>query len=171
MRRRALALLLLLPLGLIAGCDSEPAPTGGVGVAVDSAGRLVAVLALCPQHQIDWLEVKDESTGTRTTITPSDPSTVGTVVILTGPIAGDPRPEGALDVIDRSHDYTLSGGTVNVQDPKKVGNLLQVRFKLDTVLKTAKLRQGSVLAWAPKATEPAVQAKKEFTDRTLERCD
>jgi hypothetical protein len=140
------AVAAVLALG---GCSSSS--TGQIAVAMDPAGRLVAVVAVCGGHRLSSLTLTDENTFATVTVRPSEPPTFGGTVILTGPI-GDPRPEGLLDLLDRSHTYTLTGATRETESDKDSGTLPQVRFKLDTVVRDRKLRQGSVLVASPDGT-------------------
>ena len=91
------------------GACSKP-PTGQVAVAMDPAGRLVAVVAVCSGHRLVSLTLTDETSGTTSTVRLDQPPPFGGTVILTSPI-GDTRPEGVFDLLDRSHAYTLTGAT------------------------------------------------------------
>jgi hypothetical protein len=96
-----------------------------------------------------------------------EPPSFGGSVILTGPI-GDPRPEGAFDLLDRSHTYTLAGTTKAADSDKDSGTVPQVRFKLDSVVRDRKLRQGSVLTAGAEGT--ATVEKTAFVEEARRSC-
>jgi hypothetical protein len=128
--------------GSLAGCS--PAVTGHVALAVDPAGRLIAVTAVCPGEHLGWLTLADETTGARTTVVPPTQPAFGGALLLTGPV-GDPHPEGLLDLLDRDHEYTLDGGTAKPDSTDSTGRVAGVRFRLGAALAEPKLRQGYVL--------------------------
>ena len=134
---------------------------------MDPAGRLVAVVAVCGGHRLASLTLTDENTFATATVRLREPPAFGGTVILTGPI-GDPRPEGAFDLLDRSHTYTLGGATQEAESDKESGTLPQVRFKLDAVVRDRKLRQGSVLT---ATAEGATTAERgAFVDQARRSC-
>jgi hypothetical protein len=143
--------------------------TGQAGVALDPAGRLVVVLALCDNQLLRSLTLTDESTGTTVTAHPSQTPPVGGTVILTGPIT-NPRPEGVFDLLDPGHDYTLTGSTKKTGSNDESGTLSPVRFKLDNVVKEPKLRQDSVLAPGEDDDSMAVTPKAAFVARARDAC-
>ena len=152
----------------LAGCSSSA--TGYVALAVDPAGRLVAVVAVCEGERIGWLTLTDQTTGTSTTVRPGDTPAFGGTILLTGPV-GDPRPEGALDLLDRGHDYSLDGGTIEADSDDTTGNLAALRFKLDAVVRETRLKQGYVLARGTDDAGTAVVIKREeFVDRASRDC-
>ena len=150
---------------VLGGCSSST--TGRVAVAMDPAGRLVAVVATCPGQRLFSLTLTDENTFSTTTVRLREPPTFGGSVILTGPI-GDPRPEGAFDLLDRSHTYTLAGATRAAESDKDSGTVPQVRFKLDSVVRDRKLRQGSVLAAGAEGT--TTMEKTAFVEEARRSC-
>jgi hypothetical protein len=149
----------------LGGCSSSS--TGQLAVGMDPAGRLVAVVAVCGGHRLASLTLTDENTFTTTTVRPREAPTFGGTVILTGPI-GDPRPEGVFDLLDRSHTYTLGGATKEAEADKDSGTLPQVRFKLDTVVRDRKLRQGSVLSAS--AEGAATTERTAFVEQARRTC-
>jgi hypothetical protein len=165
LRRVAGAVAVLAATGALAGCSSSS--TGQIAVAMDPAGRLIAVVAVCSGHRLASLTLTDENTFTTVTTRPTQPPAFGGTIILTGPI-GEPRPEGALDLLDRSHTYTLAGATKEAESEKDSGTLAQVRFKLDTVVKDRQLRRGSVLIATGDGTEKKERAA--FVDETRRSC-
>lgn len=169
MIRRLLTIVALAALPLpLAACT--PDPTGSLALAVDPAGRLVAVVAVCAGQELAWLSLTDESTGTSTTIAPQNTPDFGATILLTGPV-GDPRPEGALDLLDRGHDYLLTAGTSETGQTEQSGTLAGIRFRLDAALKEKKLSTGSVL-WQGKTPETtAVITRDEFVAGARKRCD
>jgi hypothetical protein len=141
-----------------------------VALALDPAGRLVAVVAVCKGERLGWLTLTDETTGTSTTVRPSDTPTFGGTILLTGPV-GDPRPEGALDLLDRGHDYTLDGATAKANSGESTGDLPALRFKLGAVVKETRLKRGYVLARGRDDAGTAVVIKREeFVDRAKKDC-
>jgi hypothetical protein len=134
---------------------------------MDPAGRLLAVVAACPGQRLATLTLTDENTFATTTVRLKEPPTFGGTVILTGPI-GDPRPEGAFDLLDRSHTYTLTGATKEAESDKDSGTVPQVRFKLDTVVRDRKLRQGSVLTAGADGT--ATIERAAFVEEARRSC-
>jgi hypothetical protein len=88
-------------------------------------------------------------------------------VILTGPIV-DPRPEGVFDLLDRSHQYALTGTTRGVESDEESGPLPSVRFNLNAVVRDRKLREGSVLAASGDGT--AVTERGAFVERARRQC-
>ena len=152
----------------LAACSSSA--TGYVALALDPAGRLAAVVAVCDGQRIGWLTLTDQTTQTSTTVKPSNTPSFGGTILLTGPV-GDPRPEGALDLLDRADDYSLDGGTIEANSDESTGNLAPVRFKLDAVVKEARLKQGYVLARGTDDAGTAVVIKREeFVDRARRDC-
>ena len=160
---RAIAVAAVLSL---AGCSASH--TGHVAIAMDPAGRVQAVLGLCDQQRLASLTLTDETTGTSETTRPKESPAFGATVILTGPIVA-PHPEGIFDLLDRAHDYTLSGTTKKVDAEKESGTLGSVRFTLDAVAKEPKLRQDSVLAIG---NDDAItlMTKADFVKRATEEC-
>jgi hypothetical protein len=170
-----LAAAVVLTAGACGG-DDPPPPPGHLALGSDPAGRLVAVVNLCPGQRLTTITLTDETTGTTVTVRPKEPADEGGVIILTGPI-GDPRPEGLLDVLDRRHQYTLSATTETLppatpsdddEDKPVAGTLAAVRFKLSTVLGNKKLRDGSVLS--VEGTGTAVAERTAFLDRARQAC-
>jgi len=143
--------------------------TGHVAVAMDPAGRLLAVVALCKNQRLGSLTLTDETTGTSTTVRPKQSPPFGGTVILTGPI-GDPRPEGVLDLLDRGHDYTLGGTTRGIESDEETGSFTPVRFKLDDAVREAKLRQAFVLAQNPDGDSTALTEKSAFVAHAAQEC-
>jgi hypothetical protein len=141
MSGRALAFVLagVASLGLVA---CTPAVRGGVAVTLDEQGRLAAVVAVCPGARLGWLTLEDHSSGTRTTYGARRTPSFGEVVTLTGPVDGGP-PQGVLDLLDPSDEYTLDGGTARAGNAS--GRLVGPRFKLGDVLADPQLRKGYVL--------------------------
>jgi hypothetical protein len=164
-RRVASGLAAIAATLVLGGCSSSS--TGQLAVAMDPAGRLVAVVAVCGGHRAASLTLTDENTFATVTVRLKEPPTFGGTVILTGPI-GDPRPEGMFDLLDRSHTYTLGGATKEAESDKDSGALPQVRFKLDTVVRDRKLRQGSVLSASAEGT--ATTERTAFVDQARRSC-
>jgi hypothetical protein len=164
-RRVASGLAAIAATLVLGGCSSSS--TGQLAVAMDPAGRLVAVVAVCGGHRAASLTLTDENTFATATVRLKEPPTFGGTVILTGPI-GDPRPEGMFDLLDRSHTYTLGGATKEAESDKDSGALPQVRFKLDTVVRDRKLRQGSVLSASAEGT--ATTERTAFVDQARRSC-
>jgi hypothetical protein len=165
LRRVAGGLTVIVAALALGGCSSSS--TGQLAVAMDPAGRLVAVVAACGGHRVASLTLTDENTFATATVRLKEPPAFGGTVILTGPI-GDPRPEGMFDLLDRSHTYTLGAATKEAESDKDSGTLPQVRFKLDTVVRDRKLRQGSVLSAAP---DGAVTTERTaFIEQTRRSC-
>jgi hypothetical protein len=160
------AAAVLASLGL-AGCSASH--TGRVAVAMDPAGRLLAVVAVCDQHRLSSLTLTDETTGSSETVKPKDSPAFGATMILTGPIV-NPHPEGVFDLLDRSHEYTLGGATKKSDSDKESGNIAAIRFKLDDVAKEPKLRQDSVLAVNEDSGGLMMMAKPDFVDQARHGC-
>lgn len=156
----------LATLGL-AGCSSSR--TGHAAIAMDPAGRLVAVVALCDSQRLRTLTLTDNTSGSAVTVKPAEAPQLGGTIILTGPIV-NPRPEGVFDVLDISHSYTLSGTTRGPQDDDESGTIPPVPFTLDGVAKDPKLRQDAVLT--PNGDEDGTEviAKAEFVNRAKDEC-
>ena len=161
-----LAAALLAPLSL-AGCSASH--TGQVAVAMDPAGRLLAVVAICDDHRLASLTLTDETTGTNETVRPAQSPAFGATVILTGPIV-NPHPEGVFDLLDRAHDYTLGGSTKKPDSDKESGTIAAIRFKLDDVVKEPKLRQDSVLATNEDASGLRMMARADFVAAARSAC-
>jgi hypothetical protein len=160
------AAALLAPLAL-AGCSASH--TGQVAVAMDPAGRLLGVVAVCDDHRLASLTLTDETTGTTETVRPTQSPAFGGTVILTGPIV-NPHPEGVFDLLDRAHDYTLGGSTKKPDSDKESGTIASIRFKLDDVAKDPKLRQDSVLAVNEDANGVRVMTKSDFVASARGAC-
>jgi hypothetical protein len=166
LRRVSLVLAVLATsLGLTA-CGG-PSVTGYVGLAMDPANRLLAVLAVCEGQHIGWLTLADENTGTRTTVAPPENTAFGGTVLLSGPVV-DPHPEGLLDLLDRNHNYTLDGGTAKPDTNESTGVIQGVRFKLSVVLGQPKLKQGSVLV--PTKDGATLMSREEFISTARKNC-
>lgn len=149
----------------LGACSSGP--TGRIALAVDPAGRLLAVVAVCTGQRLATLTLTDETSGTTTTVRLDQPPSFGGTVILTGPVA-DPRPEGVFDLLDRSHTYVLAGGLRESESDKDAGTVPAVRFKLDGVVKDTKLRKGSVLIAAENGVARA--ERPAFLDEVRRSC-
>jgi hypothetical protein len=160
------AAALVAPLSL-AGCSASH--TGQIAVAMDPAGRLLAVVAVCEEHRLASLTLTDETTGTTETVKPKDSPAFGATVILTGPIV-NPRPEGVFDLLDRSHDYRLGGSTHKPDSDKESGTLAAITFKLDDVAKDPKLRQDSVLALNDDNGALSLVTKADFVAAAKRAC-
>jgi len=152
--------------------DCGASHSGYIAVAFDSAGRLLAVIALCDGNRLDSLTLTDHDTGTSTTTHPEDTPDRGGSLILTPPI-DNPRPEGALDLLERSHTYTLSG-TVREGDADDADTSAtsEVTFKLDTVVRMKSLRTGSVYAGPVGGDDitGAEIAKDDFLTQVADEC-
>ena len=173
MRRRqtgkacAVAVVAVAALMLTACASSA---TGSLGLAVDPAGRLVAVVAVCEGNRLGTLTVTDTTTGTSVTVRPAQSPEFGGTVLLTGPV-GDPRPEGVLDLLDRDHEYILAGSAAESGSDKSTGELAPLTFKLDAAVREAKLKQGHVLARDPDNDGGAlVITREEFIARASRDC-
>jgi hypothetical protein len=149
----------------LAACSS-PA-TGHLAVSMDPAGRLVAVVALCDGQRLATLTLTDETSGAVTTVRTTRTPAFGGTVILTGPV-GDPRPEGAFDLLDRSHRYAVGGTTAKLDSDEETGTLAAVRFSLDGVVKDTRLRKGSVLAGGTGTAD--LTERNAFVTRAREAC-
>jgi hypothetical protein len=160
------AAAVLAPL-VLSGCSASH--TGHVAVAMDPAGRLLAVVAVCDDHRLATLTLTDETTGTTETVRPKDSPAFGATVILTGPIV-NPHPEGVFDLLDRSHDYTLGGSTHKPDSDKESGTIAAIRFKLDDVAKEPKLRQDSVLVVDDDPNAVHVVSKADFVAGARAEC-
>lgn len=158
--------VLVAVLGL-AACSSSR--TGHVAIAMDPAGRLLAVLALCDNQKLGALTLTDETTRASATVHPKEAPPFGGTMILTGPIA-DPRPEGAFDLLDRGHEYTLTGSTTGSDSGDETGTLAAVRFKLDDVVKEQKLRQESVLTANEDENGTTILRKDTFVSLSRAEC-
>jgi hypothetical protein len=156
-----------LALLSLTACGSSH--SGWAALAMDGAGRLQAVIAVCDGQVLSSLTLTDETTGSATTVHPKDPPGFGATIILTGPIA-NPQPEGVFDLLDRSHDYTLSGATRKPDSDKDAGSLAPLRFKLDTVAKEPKLRQDSVLAVNADENGTGLVTKANFIAAAKKEC-
>jgi hypothetical protein len=156
-----------LALATLTACGSSHA--GRVGLGMDGAGRLLAVVAVCDGQHLSSLTLTDNTTGTATTVHPKDPPGFGATMILTGPIV-NPQPEGVLDLLNLAHDYTLSGATRKNDEDKDSGAVAPLSFKLDTVAKEPKLRQDSVLALGDDEKKSGVMAKADFVAQAKEEC-
>lgn len=160
----------LLATASLTACGSSH--DGYLAVALDPAGRLLAVVALCDGGTLASLTLTDETTHTTTTTYPSDTPQFGGSLILTAPI-DNPRPEGALDLLERSHDYTLRGSMRALDaDADDTVPTSEVRFKLDTVVKLRSLRTGSVYAGPIDGDDPtgAEIAKDDFVKQVEDEC-
>lgn len=173
MARRVVIIIVVLVAVLGGGavwlvaCSSSP--TGSLALAVDPAGRLVAVVAVCEGEQLGWLTLTDETSGTTSTARPKDTPAFGGTILLTAPVA-DPRPEGVFDLLDPAHDYTLTGSTAEPGSDDPTGDLEGVRFRLDTAIKEKSLREGSVLARGPKDLTGVVVGREAFLRAARDRC-
>jgi len=156
----------LVAFGL-AGCSSSR--TGHAAIAMDPAGRLVAVIALCDNQRLLTLTLTDNTSGSVVTVKPAESPQLGGTVILTAPIV-NPRPEGVFDILDISHTYTLSGNTRGPQDDDESGTLPPVQFTLDSVTKEPKLRQDAVLTPNDDEDGTEVIAKNDFVNRAKDEC-
>lgn len=165
---RVLAGLVTVAAALSLGACSS-SRTGRLAIAMDPAGRLLAVVALCDAQKLRSIMLTDETTGTITTVRPKDSPPFGGTVILTAPIA-NPRPEGVFDLLDRGHDYTV-GGSTRAESDEETGTFPAVRFKLDDVVKDRKLRTDSVLAVNEDGDGTTVTAKDTFLSLTRAACD
>lgn len=143
------------------------AATGQLAIAVDPAGRLLAVVALCDGQSLSTLTLTDVTTGTSTTVRPKQSPASGSTIILTGPVA-NPRPEGALDLLDRAHEYSLTGTTTDAGGDEETGSLPAVRFRLADVINEKRLSSGFVLA--TRSEEPAVTEKADFLAQAGAEC-
>jgi hypothetical protein len=173
MTRRVVIIVVVL-VALVGGagiwfvaCSSSS--TGSVALAVDPAGRLVAVVAVCEGEHLGRLTLTDETSGTSTTARPKDTPAFGGTVLLTAPVA-EPRLEGVLDLLDSNHDYRLTGSTGEPDNDKATGELEGVRFRLDTAIKEKALREGSVLARVPKSIDGVVVGRDAFLRTARDRC-
>ncbi len=84
---------------------------------------------------------------------------------------GDPRPEGVLDLLDRDHEYTLAGRAAKSDSDEATGELPPLTFKLDAVVREAKLKKGHVLARDPDNDGGAlVITREEFLARASRDC-
>jgi hypothetical protein len=125
-------------------------------------------VAVCDHQRLAALTLTDETTGTSETTRPKESPAFGATVILTAPIVA-PHPEGVFDLLDRAHDYTLSGTTKKEDSEKESGTLGSVRFNLDTVAKEPKLRQDSVLAIGD-GDKVTLMTKVDFVKRATQEC-
>ena len=157
---------LLAPLSL-AGCSASH--TGHVSVAMDPAGRLLAVVAICGDNRLASLTLTDETTGTTETVKPTQTPAFGGTVILTGPIV-NPHPEGVFDLLDLTHSYTLGASTKKADSDKESGSAAAVRFTLGDVAKDPKLRQDSVLAVNEDTDGLRVMTKADFVAAAKDSC-
>jgi hypothetical protein len=165
--RIALAVAALLAPLSLAGCSASH--TGHVAVAMDPAGRLLAVVAICGDNRLASLTLTDETTGTTETVKPTQTPAFGGTVILTGPIS-NPRPEGVFDLLDLAHDYTLGGSTMKSDSDKESGTIAAIRFTLGNVAKEPKLRQDSVLAVNEDTDGLRVMTKADFVASAKDAC-
>ncbi len=152
---------------MLTACSS--ASTGHLAIAMDPAGRLLAVVALCQDQRLGSITLTDETAGVSATVRPNDSPGFGGIIILTGPI-GDPRPEGVFDLLDRRHDYALTGTTKGAESDEETGTLGPIRFKLDAVVREAKLRQTSVLARNTDGDGTTVTEKNSFVTHAAQDC-
>jgi hypothetical protein len=174
MTRRVVIIVVVL-VALVGGagiwfvaCSSSS--TGSVALAVDPAGRLVAVVAVCEGQHLGWLTLTDETSGTSTTARPKDTPAFGGTLLLTAPVA-EPRLEGVLDLLDSNHDYRLTGSTAaEPGSDKSTGELEGVRFRLDAAIREKALREGSVLARGPKSLDGVVVGRDAFLRTARDRC-
>jgi len=134
---------------------------------MDPAGRLVAVLALCDNQRLLSLTLTDTTSNSSVTVRPKE-QPAGTI-ILTAPIV-NPRPEGLFDLLELSHQYTLSGSTKGLESDDESGTIPPVQFTLDSVAKEPKLRQDSVLAINEDGDGTEVIAKTAFLARAKDEC-
>jgi hypothetical protein len=161
--------VLAVTAGTLTACSSS-STKGYLGLALDPAGRLVAVVAVCEGELLGSLTLTDTTTGTSVTARPAQSPEFGGTVLLTGPV-GSPRPEGALDLLDRDHEYTLAGSTAKADSDESTGELAPLRFKLDAVVREGKLKQGHVLARDPDNDGGAlVITRDEFIARATRDC-
>jgi hypothetical protein len=149
----------------LAACSSSR--SGQVAVAMDPAGRLVAVLALCENQRLLSLTLTDTTTNSSVTVRPKA-QPAGTI-ILTAPIV-NPRPEGLFDLLELTHQYTLSGSTKGMENDDESGTIPPIQFTLDSVAKEPKLRQDSVLAINDDEDGTEVVAKTAFLARAKDQC-
>ena len=154
-------------LASLAGCGSSH--SGWAAIAMDGAGRLQAVIAVCDGQLLSSLTLTDETTGTSTTVHPKDPPAFGATIILTGPIA-NPQPEGVFDLLNRADQYTLTGNTRKTDSDKDSGSLAPLHFKLDTVAKEPKLRQDSVFAVNADENGAGLMTKTNFVAQAKKEC-
>jgi hypothetical protein len=151
----------------LAACGSSH--SGWAALAMDGAGRLQAVIAVCDGRVLSSLTLTDETTGTSTTVHPKDPPAFGATIILTGPIA-NPQPEGVLDLLNRADQYSLTGNTRKADSDKDSGSLAPLHFKLDTVAKEPKLRQDSVFAVNADENGTGLMTKANFVAQAKKEC-
>ncbi len=152
----------------LSACSSSA--KGSLGLALDPAGRLVAVVAVCEGNRLGTLTVTDTTTGTSVTVRPAQSPDFGGTVLLTGPV-GNPRPEGVLDLLDRDHEYTLGGSVAESGSDESAGELPPLTFKLDAVVREAKLKKDHVLARDPDNDGGAlVITRDEFVARASRDC-
>jgi hypothetical protein len=163
-RAVAVVAALAATLGLSA-CSSSR--TGQAAVAMDPAGRLVAVLALCDNQRLLSLTLTDNTTNSSVTVRPKEQP--GGTIILTAPIV-NPRPEGLFDLLELTHQYTLSGSTKGMENDDESGTIPPVPFTLDSVAKEPKLRQDSVLAVNDDGDGTEVIGKDAFLARSRDDC-
>jgi len=173
MTRRVVIIVIVLAVLLggagiwFVACSSSS--RGSVALAVDPAGRLVAVVAVCEGQHLGWLTLTDETSGTSTTARPKETPAFGGTLLLTAPVA-EPRLEGVMDLLDSNHDYRLTGSTAEPGSDDATGELEGVRFRLDTAIKEATLRQGSVLARGEESIDGVVMTRDAFLKAARDRC-
>ncbi|NYF55143.1 hypothetical protein [Micromonospora purpureochromogenes] len=167
MRPVAVATALILVGWGIAGCT--PRLRGELGVTVDPQGRLVGLIALCPDQELDRLTLTDAAQGgVRVTLRPagddrpdsvvlSDPGDAWTDDWPQQPAQGrDPR------ALTADHEYVLAGVLTGTGSGD--GKLDAVTFVPEQVLADPQLRSGMVRTW--RAGE--VVSVDEF--RRLDQC-
>ncbi|WP_346538317.1 hypothetical protein [Micromonospora sp. DPT] len=152
MRRRPVAVataLILVGWGL-AACT--PRLRGELGVSVDPQGRVIGLIAVCPDQELDHLTLTDVSPGgVRVTLRPAGDARPDSVVLSdpgdawTGDWPQRPRPGQDLRALTADHEYVLAGVLTGTGSGD--GKLDGVDFVPEEVLADPQLRLGMVRTW------------------------
>ncbi|TWG13013.1 hypothetical protein FHX75_1347 [Micromonospora palomenae] len=150
MRPVAVATSLILVVSGLAACT--PRLRGELGVSVDPQGRVVGLIAVCPDAQLDHLTLTDVSQGgVPVTLRPAGDDRPDSVVLSdpgdawTGDWPQQPTPGRDPRALTADHEYVLAGVLTGTGSGD--GKLDGVSFVPEQVLADPQLRSGMVRTW------------------------
>ncbi|MEV0725515.1 hypothetical protein AB0I37_22375 [Micromonospora purpureochromogenes] len=163
----AVATALILVVWGLAACT--PRLRGELGVTVDPQGRVVGLIAVCPDAQLDHLTLTEVSQGgVRVTLRPAGDARPDSIVLSDpGDAWMDDRPQQPRQgqdprALTADHEYVLAGLLTGTGSGN--AKLDGVSFVPEEVLADPQLRSGMVRTW--RAGE--IVSADEF--RRLDQC-
>ncbi|WP_280840569.1 hypothetical protein [Micromonospora sp. A200] len=163
----AVTTALILVVWGLAGCT--PRLRGELGVTVDPQGRVVGLIAVCPDAQLDHLTLTDVSQGgVRVTLRPAGDARPDSIALSdpgdawTDDWPQQPTPGQEPRALTADHEYVLAGVLTGTGSGD--GKLDGVSFVPEQVLADPQIRSGMVRTW--RAGE--VVSVDEF--RRLDQC-